>query len=166
MATTSKTIRDVMTSNPTTIEPSTPVIEAARKMRDEDVGSLPIVEGGQLTGTITDRDITIRAVAEGRDPQGTTIGEIASRDLVTIDPQQTLEEAVRQVEEAGGTVAQAHVRVGDPDDEIVRFCEEQGDFGLLVIGSRGLGPVKRKLIGSVSESVVRHAHCPVLVART
>ena len=95
MATTSKTIRDVMTSNPTTIELSTPIVDAARKMRDEDVGSLPIVEGDQLTGTITDRDITVRAVAEGRDPQSTTVGEIASRDLVTIDPQQTLDEAVR-----------------------------------------------------------------------
>ena len=95
MATSTKTIRDVMTSNPTTIQPSTSIVDAARKMRDEDVGSLPIVEGGQLTGTITDRDITIRAIAEGRDAQSTTVGEIASRDLVTIDPQQSLEEAAR-----------------------------------------------------------------------
>ena len=80
--------------------------------------------------------------------------------------EQTLEEAVRQVEEAGGTVAEAHMRMGDPDDEILRFCEEQGDFGLIVMGSRGLGPIKRRLMGSVSESVVRHAQCPVLVART
>jgi len=79
--------------------------------------------------------------------------------------EKTLEEAVRQVEETGGTVAQAHLRMGDPDDEILRFSEEQGEFGLLVMGSRGLGPVKRRLMGSVSESVVRHAHCPVLVAR-
>ena len=56
--------------------------------------------------------------------------------------------------------------MGDPDDEILRFCEEQGDVGLLVLGSRGLGPVRRRLMGSVSESVVRHAHCPVLVARS
>jgi nucleotide-binding universal stress UspA family protein len=80
--------------------------------------------------------------------------------------EKTLDEAVRQVEEAGGTVAQAHMRMGDPDDEILKFCEEQGDFGLIIMGSRGLGPIKRRLMGSVSESVVRHAHCPVLVART
>jgi nucleotide-binding universal stress UspA family protein len=80
--------------------------------------------------------------------------------------EETLEEAVRQVEKAGGTVAQAHLRMGDPDEEILRFCEEQGDFGLLVVGSRGLGPIRRRLMGSVSESVVRHAHCPVLVARS
>jgi nucleotide-binding universal stress UspA family protein len=80
--------------------------------------------------------------------------------------EKTLEDAVRQVEEAGGTVAQAHLRMGDPDEEILRFCDEQEGYGLLVMGSRGLGPVKRKLMGSVSESVVRHAHCPVLVARS
>jgi nucleotide-binding universal stress UspA family protein len=92
-------------------------------------------------------------------PRSGSYGEIQEKG------QQTIDEAVRQVEESGGTVAQAHVRMGDPDDEILRFCEE-GGFGLLVIGSRGLGPVKRRLMGSVSESVVRHAHCPVLAART
>jgi nucleotide-binding universal stress UspA family protein len=80
--------------------------------------------------------------------------------------EKTLEEAARQVEEIGGTVAQAHLRMGDPDDEILRFCDEHGGFGLLVMGSRGLGPIKRRLMGSVSESLVRHAHCPVLVARS
>jgi nucleotide-binding universal stress UspA family protein len=93
-------------------------------------------------------------------PRSGTYGEIREQ------AEKTLGEAVRQVEEAGGTVAQAHLRMGDPDDEILRFCEEQDEFGLLVMGSRGLGPVKRRLIGSVSESVVRHAHCPVLVARS
>jgi nucleotide-binding universal stress UspA family protein len=80
--------------------------------------------------------------------------------------EKTLEEAVKQVEEAGSTVAEAHLRMGDPDDEILRHCEEHGDIGLLVMGSRGLGPIKRRLMGSVSESVVRHARCPVLVARS
>jgi nucleotide-binding universal stress UspA family protein len=56
--------------------------------------------------------------------------------------------------------------MGDPDEEILKFCEEQDGFGLIVMGSRGLGPIKRRLIGSVSESVVRHAHIPVLVARS
>jgi nucleotide-binding universal stress UspA family protein len=93
-------------------------------------------------------------------PRTGTYGEI--REMA----EQTLEKAVKQVEEAGGTVAEAHVRMGDPDDEILRFCEEQGDVGLIVMGSRGLGPIKRRLMGSVSESVVRHAHCPVLVTRT
>ena len=75
-----------------------------------------------------------------------------------------LDEQVRQVEEAGGTVAGAHFRMGRPDQEIVTLGEEVG-AGLIVLGSRGLGGIKRALMGSVSDSVVRHAHCPVMVVR-
>jgi nucleotide-binding universal stress UspA family protein len=89
-----------------------------------------------------------------------SLGEIREKS------ENTLDEAVKQVEQAGGTVAQSHLRMGDPDEEILKFCEEQDGFGLIVMGSRGLGPIKRRLMGSVSESVVRHAHCPVLVARS
>jgi nucleotide-binding universal stress UspA family protein len=93
-------------------------------------------------------------------PRTVSLGEIREK------AEKTLEEAVKQVEEAGGTVAQAHLRSGDPDDEILRFCDEQGGFGLIVMGSRGLTRIKRVVMGSVSGSVVRHAHCPVLVARS
>ena len=93
------TIRDLMTTNPRTVEPSTPVAEAARVMKQEDVGPVPIVEDGRLAGILTDRDIVIRVVAEGLDPQSTTVGEVASRDLVTIDPEQTLDEALRLMAE-------------------------------------------------------------------
>jgi nucleotide-binding universal stress UspA family protein len=89
-----------------------------------------------------------------------SLGEIREK------AEKTLDEAVKQVEQVGGTVAQSHLRMGDPDEEILKFCEEQDGFGLIVMGSRGLGPIKRRLIGSVSESVVRHAQCPVLVARS
>ena len=81
-----KNVRDAMTSNPRSIEVSTMVADAASLMKSEDVGSLPIVEGDQLVGMVTDRDIVIRVVAEGKDLQATTVGEIASRDLVTVDP--------------------------------------------------------------------------------
>jgi nucleotide-binding universal stress UspA family protein len=75
-----------------------------------------------------------------------------------------LDEQVRHIEEAGGTVAEAHLRLGRPDDQIVRVSEESG-AGLIVMGSRGRGGVRRALMGSVSDSVVRHAHCPVLIVR-
>lgn len=91
-------VRDVMTANPRTIDPSAPVIEAARLMRDEDFGPLPIVEGDTLVGMLTDRDLVVRVVAEGKDPQSTRAGDIASRDLVTVDPQQSLEEAMNLME--------------------------------------------------------------------
>jgi nucleotide-binding universal stress UspA family protein len=93
-------------------------------------------------------------------PRSPSFGEVRE------NAEKTLEEAVKQVEEAGGAVAGTHLRMGDPDDEILRHCEEHPDIGLLVMGSRGLGPIKRRLMGSVSESVVRHARCPVLVARS
>ena len=75
-----------------------------------------------------------------------------------------LDEQVQRVREAGGEVAGAHARLGRPDAEIVRLAEELG-AGLIVLGSRGLGPLRSALMGSVSHSVVRHARCPVLVVR-
>jgi nucleotide-binding universal stress UspA family protein len=69
-----------------------------------------------------------------------------------------------RVKAAGGTVAGAHLKMGEVDLEIVALAEELG-ADLIVIGSRGLGGVRRALMGSVSDSVVRHAHCPVLVVR-
>jgi CBS domain-containing protein len=118
-----KGIRDVMSSNPCAIDADKPVSYAAKMMRDEDVGLAPIVEGDRLVGTLTDRDIAIRVVAEGRDPESTVVRDVASTDLVTIDPEQNLDEAVRLmaqhqvrrlpvVEEDGrlvGIVAQADV---------------------------------------------------------
>jgi nucleotide-binding universal stress UspA family protein len=75
-----------------------------------------------------------------------------------------LDEQVRRIEQAGGTVAEAHLVVGRPADAILDLGERIGT-DLIVVGSRGLGPVKRLLVGSVSGSVVHHAKCPVLVVR-
>ena len=75
-----------------------------------------------------------------------------------------LDVEVEKVRSAGGTVAEAHLRVGAAAAEIVALAENIG-AGLIVIGSRGLGGIRRALMGSVSDSVVRHAHCPVLVVR-
>jgi nucleotide-binding universal stress UspA family protein len=75
-----------------------------------------------------------------------------------------LEEEAKQIRESGGKVAETHLETGEPDKEIVKLSEELG-VGTIVIGSRGLGAVRRALMGGVSESVVRHAHCPVFVVR-
>jgi CBS domain-containing protein len=87
-------IRDVMTANPTSCQPSTTIVEAAKVMAQEDVGPVPIVEGGRVVGLVTDRDLVVRVLAEGRDPNSTTIGEIASADLVTVEPDTNLDEAL------------------------------------------------------------------------
>ena len=92
-----QTIQDVMTSDPTTITSDTSLEEAARLMKSEDVGSLPILDGDRLVGVVTDRDIATRGVADGNSTA--TVGEIASKDLVTIDPQQGLDEAARLMAE-------------------------------------------------------------------
>jgi CBS domain-containing protein len=90
-----KDIREVMTSKVCSIDADKPVAYAAKMMRDEDVGLAPIVEGDRLVGTLTDRDIAVRVVAEGKDPQSTTVRDVASTDLVTVDPAQDLDEALR-----------------------------------------------------------------------
>jgi CBS domain-containing protein len=89
-----KNIRDVMTPSPETVEADRSAVEAAQRMKQADAGMIPVVQDGKLVGTVTDRDIVIRVVAEGRDPQTTAVGEIASNDLVTVGPDQELGEAL------------------------------------------------------------------------
>ena len=85
-------------------------------------------------------------------------------DQIVEESRQRLRELSWGVKLAGGTVAGTHLRMGQVTLEIVALAEELG-VGLIVMGSRGLGGVRRALMGSVSDSVVRHAHCPVLVVR-
>jgi CBS domain-containing protein len=90
-----KTVRDLMSSNIRTVDSNASIMDAAKMMRDQDVGMIPITDGDRLSGTITDRDIAIRVVAEGKDTSSTNVIDVASRELVTIDPQQDLDEALR-----------------------------------------------------------------------
>jgi nucleotide-binding universal stress UspA family protein len=78
--------------------------------------------------------------------------------------QEVLDEQARKIEESGGTVAEAHLREGRTSDEVVRLADEL-EVGLLVVGSRGMGTVRRILMGSHSEEIVHRAHVPVLVVR-
>jgi CBS domain-containing protein len=86
-------VRDLMVSSVVTIEPSTSVADAARRMIQEEKGPLPIVEGDRPVAIVTDRDIVAHVVAEGRDPSSTTVDDIATRDLLSIGPDQDVEEA-------------------------------------------------------------------------
>ena len=78
--------------------------------------------------------------------------------------QEVLEQQVKKIEESGGTVNEKHLREGRADEEIIFLAQEIG-AGLIVMGSRGQGRIRRALMGSVSDSVVRHAHCPVTIVR-
>jgi len=90
-----KSVRDAMTANPRSIGASASVVEAARLMREEHIGSLPITDDEQLVGMITDRDITTRVVAEAADPKVTPVGDVYSRDLISVTPDKDLEEALQ-----------------------------------------------------------------------
>jgi len=90
-----KSVRDAMTENPRSIGASASVVEAARLMREEHIGSLPITDDEKLVGMITDRDITTRVVAEAADPKTTSVEDVYSRDLISVEPDQDLDEALQ-----------------------------------------------------------------------
>lgn len=87
-------IRDLMTENPSSCAPTTPVVEVAKVMAREDVGSIPVVDGGRLVGVVTDRDLVVRVLVEGRDPDHTTVGDVASSDVATVSPDESLDQAL------------------------------------------------------------------------
>jgi CBS domain-containing protein len=95
MAAESTLVRESMTAYATTVDPDTTVLDASRIMRQEDVGSLPVVQGDRLLGIITDRDIATRVVAEGKDPETQTVASVATRELVTVGAGQQLAEALQ-----------------------------------------------------------------------
>jgi CBS domain-containing protein len=90
-----KSVRDAMTADPRSIGASASVVEAARLMREQHIGSLPVTEDDRLVGMITDRDITTRVVDESVVPETTSVGDVYSRDLISVEPNSDLDEALR-----------------------------------------------------------------------
>ena len=87
-------VRDVMTARPRCAAPDTPLSQVAELMEAEDIGAIPVVDGDQLAGMITDRDIVVRAIAKGKDPRGMPAREISSGEVVTVGPDHDLSEAL------------------------------------------------------------------------
>jgi CBS domain-containing protein len=108
-------VHEVMTERPRCVTPETSVSEAARLMKSDDVGSLPVLDDDKLTGIVTDRDIVIQAVAEEKDPRGMPVREIASREVVTIGPEQDLSEALKPI----ASYQVRRIPVVDDDDRLV-----------------------------------------------
>ena len=94
-----RTVNEVMTHDPVVVEPSTTLTEAARFMRDSDVGPLLVAEGGSLTGIVTDRDIVVRAIADGRDPSSTKVSDVVTGSVTTVTPDQSASDAARIMRE-------------------------------------------------------------------
>ncbi len=131
-------IRELMTVRPRTVKVGDSIVEAAKLMKGEESAMAPIVDGDRLVGVLTDHDIAVRVVAEGRDPLTTKVEDIASTNLVTIDPQQDLDDALRVmarnhvrrlpvVEEDGkliGIVMQADVARHVDSNRVAKVIEE------------------------------------------
>ena len=89
------TVSDVMTKNPVVCESQTPVVDAARLMRDHGIGDVLVSDGNQFLGIVTDRDIVVRCIAEGGDTTRTTIGDVCSDEIASVDVDATVDTAAR-----------------------------------------------------------------------
>jgi CBS domain-containing protein len=94
-----QSIREVMTADPRTVDTGATLVDAAREMRDGDVGALIVVDGGSVAGVVTDRDIVVRAIADGRDPASTRVSDVATTSPVTLTVDQTVDDAIRVMRE-------------------------------------------------------------------
>jgi CBS domain-containing protein len=94
-----QSITEVMTRDPVTVKPDASIAEAAKLMRDRDVGALVVTKNGTVDGIVTDRDITVRAVADGKDPQSATVAEVETTSTATLSPDQSVDEAIALIRE-------------------------------------------------------------------
>jgi CBS domain-containing protein len=94
-----QTVREVMTRKPVALQAGTTLEEAARAMRDHDIGDVVVLQDDSVRGIVTDRDIAVRAVAEGRDPSSSVLAEICSRRMVTISPDEPVDRAITLMRE-------------------------------------------------------------------
>ena len=92
-------VSDIMTSAPVTVEPQTSVTAVAQIMRDQDLGAVLVTDGEELRGLVTDRDLVVRSLAEGGDPEQTTVVGACSDDLVTLTPEDDLDHAIELMRE-------------------------------------------------------------------
>jgi len=94
-----RTVEEIMTRDPRTVDAGATLVDAAREMRESDIGNVVVLDGGRAAGILTDRDIVVRAVADGREPASTAVREACSSGLETLDPDQSVDDAVRLMRE-------------------------------------------------------------------
>jgi CBS domain-containing protein len=95
-----QSIRDVMSDDLTTVSPQASVADAGMAMRQNDIGDVMVVEGDRFVGLLTDRDIVVRAVAEGRDPTTSRVQDVVTTDVLTLTPDATVDEAAQLMRDA------------------------------------------------------------------
>jgi CBS domain-containing protein len=135
----SKTVRDVMTTNVITLPSSATVTDAARRMRDSHVGAIVIERDGRLAGLVTDRDVAVRAVADGRDPNTMPVFDIATRECVTLSPEEGTDRAVE-------VMRQHCVRR-------IPVLEKGRVVGILSLGDLAIERDRESVLGHISAAV-------------
>jgi CBS domain-containing protein len=134
-----QTVKDVMTTNVVYVASQTTIAEAARTMREQDIGDIVVADGPSLAGVLTDRDVVVRAVAEGRDPEATTVGEIMTRDLITV--------------RVDDTIQQAALLMRDRAVRRLLVCDdEQGLVGVVTIGDLAERIDPESVLGGISQA--------------
>jgi CBS domain-containing protein len=93
------TVEQIMTRDPRTVSASDTIVDAARVMNESDIGDVIVVDNGGVQGIVTDRDIVVRAIAEGRDPQSTTVGDVCTSGVEAIEPSASVDDALRKMRE-------------------------------------------------------------------
>lgn len=133
------TIRDYMTSGVHTAQPETTLYEVAQMMRDVDTGVVPVLSGAQLMGVITDRDIIVRAIADGADPKTARCEHYLTRNPATVTPDTTLQQAAQLMQR----------------DQVRRLPVVQGTelVGIISIGDVAVDTGKDKLVGDTLEEI-------------
>jgi CBS domain-containing protein len=133
-------LSDIMTSNPVVLAPDTMLRDAAQKMRDLDSGVMPVGENDRLVGMLTDRDITVRATADGKDPNTTPVRDVMTSDVVYCFADDDIEMAARTMEEN----QIRRVIVLDRDKRLV---------GIASLGDLAVHAPSDRLAGEVTEGV-------------
>jgi CBS domain-containing protein len=132
-----ESVRDIMTAEPRALAPGASAMEAARVMRDNDIGDVVVLEEERLYGIVTDRDIVIRVLAEQTDPSAVRLADICSRDLTTIAPDASVGEAVRLIREK----SIRRLPVVEDDGQVV---------GIVSLGDIAVARDRRSALGDIS----------------
>lgn len=138
----SKTIRDLMKTNPISLDSKSPVLEAAKKMRDAHIGNVLVTEDGKLHGIVTDRDLVVRCLATGGDPSKVSLGELCTGELVTLTPDDAPDAAVQVMREKA-------VRR-------VPVVEANRAIGILSIGDLAITQDRKSALADISAAPPNH----------
>jgi CBS domain-containing protein len=135
-------VRESMTAEPLCIASDTTLVDAAIQMREDDIGDVLVIEQGRIRGVLTDRDIVVRALAEGKDPAGTTVGEIASGHLVMVSPDDPVSHVVELMRE--------HAVRRLP------VCQDGRPVGIVSIGDLAIEQDPRSALADISAAPANH----------